>query len=96
MSMLHGIKQQLNYDRAKGQAEPRPCPFLAQSENRRFVMVGLLDWSLKNCRSLSSVDWEVGVMDLVGNTMDIKCDAKTCQGKQAAATRTTQTDPFRT
>lgn len=59
-------------------------------------MVGLLDWSLKNCRSLSSVDWEVGVMDLVGNMMGIKRDAKTCQGKQADATRTTQTDPFMT
>lgn len=62
----------------------------------RFVMVGLLDWSLKNCRSLSPVDWEVGVMDLVGNTMGIKRDAKTCHGKKAAATRTTQTDPFMT
>lgn len=42
------------------------------------------------------MDWEVGVMDLVGNMMGIKRDAKTCQGKQADATRTTQTDPFMT
>lgn len=31
MSMLHGIKQKLNYDKAMGQAEPKPCPFPAQS-----------------------------------------------------------------
>lgn len=39
--------------------------------------------------------WDVSVIDLVGNnTVDTKCYAETGQAKQAAATRTPQTDPF--
>lgn len=50
---------------------------------------------LRNCGSLSSVGWDVSVIDLVGNnTVDTKCYAETGQAKQAAATRTPQTDPF--